>query len=155
MEIVRAFNHAVVATEWMARLIVLMGALLVLYYAADRAPPFRLVSSEPAEAQAGEFVTIRSVVRRDTARGCNAEFSRFIFDAAGARFDLGTAAMSADAIAKMERLTPGRLVLSFRVPNSMAPGPAVLQTVVYHQCNRVHALWPIVTTIEMPFVVLP
>lgn len=156
MEVARTLNHFVVATEWIARLILLLGALMVVYYAADRKPPFALLSVQAAEAKAGEYVTIRAEVWRDTSRGCNTQFSRFIFDATGARYDLGTASMSAAAIAEMDRKMPGRLTLSVHVPQSIHPGPALLQTVVHHHCNRVHSLgWPIETTVNMPFTVLP
>jgi hypothetical protein len=156
MEIARALNHAVIATEWVARVILFLAALLVIYYAADREPPFALLSVEPAEAKAGDYVTIHATVRRDTSRGCNTEFSRFLFDSSGARYDLGTSAMSADAIAQMERQMPGRLVISLHVPQSVHPGQASLQTVIHHHCNRVHSLgWPIETTVNMPFLVSP
>ncbi len=156
MEVARALNHAVIATEWLARLILFLAALLVIYYAADRKPPFALLGVEPTEARAGEFVTIRADVWRDTSRGCNSTFSRFLFDSTGARYDLGTSSMSAEAISAMDRKMPGRLVLSFHVPQSVHPGQASLQTVIHHHCNRVHSLgWPIETTIDMPFTVLP
>jgi hypothetical protein len=156
MEIARTINHAVIATEWVARVILFLAALLVIYYAADREPPFALLSVEHAEAKAGDYVTIHAAVRRDTSRGCNSSFSRYLFDSSGARYDLGTSAMSADAIAQMDRKMPGKLVISFHVPQSAHSGQASLQTVIHHHCNRVHSLgWPIETTIEMPFLVLP
>lgn len=155
LEVARALNHAVVATEWVARLILLLAGMLVMYYAADRTPPFGVVSSTVPEAQAGEYVTIKAKVRRDVSRGCNSETSRFVFDSAGVRYDLGHASFSAETIARMERQTPGELVVGFRIPPNVAPGPATLTTVVIHRCNRVHAWLPIESTVDMPFVVLP
>ena len=155
MEIARAINHAVIATEWLARLILLLAALLVLYYAADREPPFRLISTEPAEAQAGEYLTLRNKVHREVSRGCNTEFTRYIFDSHGTRYDMGHAQATAETIARMERKTPGELLMSLRLPPNLAPGPATLQTVLHHECNRVHNVWPIRTTVDMPFTVLP
>ena len=155
MEIARAINHAVIATEWLARVILLLAAMLVLYYAADREPPFRLISTEPAEAQAGEYLTLRNKVHRDVSRGCNTEFTWYIFDSHGARYDMGHAQASAETIARMERKTPGELVISLRLPPNLAAGPATLQTVIHHQCNRTHAWVPIETTVDMPFTVLP
>ena len=155
VEIARAINHAVIATEWIARLILMLAAMLVLYYAADRDPPFRLISSAYAEGRAGEDIKISNVVHRDITRNCNTEFTRYVFDSAGARYDLGQAKASAAMIARMERITPGSLVVSLKIPATAVPGPATLQTVVYHYCNRVHALIPIETTVEMPFTVLP
>lgn len=155
MEIARAINHAVIATEWIARVILMLALMLVLYYAADRDPPFRLVSTQPASGQAGEFITIRGKAERDVSRGCNAEFSRYMFDSAGVRFDLGHSQASAKTISQMELRQPGALVIAFRIPQSAAPGPASLQTTLQYRCNRVHAFWPIDITIDMPFTVLP
>lgn len=155
LEVARALNHAVVATEWVARLILLLAGMLVLYYAADRKPPFELVSSAPASAAPGEYVTLRAVVRRDPERGCNAQYWRYVFDSRGARFDLGHSQASAEAIAAMERRSPGDMTLAFVVPPAAAPGPATLQTVLIYECNRVHHWWPIPVTIDMPFLVLP
>jgi hypothetical protein len=155
VEVARAVNHAVIATEWVARVILLLSALLVLYYAADRVPPFAVTSSAHAEARAGDYVTIHANVYRDTTRTCNADFSRYIYDSSGARFDLGHSQASAEAIAQMERRSPGSLTIAFRIPPSVAPGPASLQTVLRYRCNRVHHLIPIEVTTDMPFTVLP
>jgi hypothetical protein len=155
MEIARALNHAVIATEWVARVILLLAGMLVIYYAADREPPFEMHTSEPAEAQAGDYVTIRAKVTRDVSRRCNTEFSRYVFDSHGTRFDLGRSQASADAIASMERRSPGALAVAFVVPHAAKPGPAIMQTVLQYKCNRVHHFWPIETTVEMPFLVLP
>jgi hypothetical protein len=112
-------------------------------------------SSQPAQARAGEYVTLHASVTRDMSRRCNTEFSRYVYDAHGTRFDLGRSQASADAIASMERRSPGLLSVAFVVPQSAASGPAVLQTVLQYKCNRVHHFWPIETTTEMPFTVLP
>lgn len=155
MEVARAINHFVIATEWMARVILLLAGLLVLYYAADRKPPFAVLSSTHAEAAPGEFVIVHAKVRRDAGRGCNADFWRYVYDSNGTRFDLGHSQASAEAVAQMERRAPGSLSVAFRVPSAAAPGPATLQTVLQYQCNRVHHWWPIEVTTDLPFTVLP
>lgn len=155
MEIARAINHAVIATEWLARVILLLAALLVLYYAADRKPPFEVYSSTYAEAPAGEYVTIHAKVRRDADRGCNVHFWRYMYDSTGTRFDLGHSQASAEAIAQMGRRSPGTLSVAFRIPSAATPGPATLQTVLQYHCNRVHYWWPIEAATDMAFTVLP
>lgn len=155
MEIARAINHAVIATEWIARVILLCAVALVLWYAADREPPFAVTSTVPAEAAAGDNITIYARVQRDVSRNCNAEFSRYIYDSSGVRFDLGSSQASAQAIAQMERRYPGMLMISFRVPPTAASGPASLQTVLRYRCNRVHHWMPIEVTTDMPFMVSP
>lgn len=155
MALARSLNHFVIATEWMARLILLLAALLVLYYAADRQPPFAVLSSSHAEAAAGDYVTIHAHVRRDADRNCNAEFWRYLYDASGTRFDLGHSQASAEAIRQMERRSPGLLSVAVRIPSAASPGPATLQTVLQYHCNRVHHWWPIEVTTDLPFTVLP
>ncbi len=155
MGIARTINHIVVATEGIARAIILAALCLVIYYASDRSPPFAVLSVEPSAASPGEFVTIKAKVRRDTDRACNAEFSRYLFDASGARFDMGHAITSAEMISSIERMNPGGLTIKFQVPPSAAPGAALLQTVLDYKCNRTHNVWPITVTADMPFTVLP
>lgn len=155
MRLAHAANHVVLATEGIARAIILAAFLLVLYYAADRQPPFAVLSVAPAAAKPGDFVTISAKVRRDADRHCNAEYSRYLFDASGARFDIGHAITSAEMITSLERKNPGGLTITFQVPPSAEPGAASLQTVLDYKCNRTHSLWPITVTTEMPFTVLP
>lgn len=154
-EIVPWMNYIVHATEGVAWAILGIAALVVLYFAADRDPPFSVLRVEPAEAPAGEFVVVRASVIRQASRGCSAEFSRYLFDSAGTRFDLGHAIASADMISTMERQSPGKLAVSFRIPPPAAPGPARLRTVLEYTCNRTHRVMPIVVTSEMPLTVLP
>lgn len=155
MGIARAINHAVVATESIARAIILAALCLVLYYASDREPPFAVISVDPAYARAGEVVTIKAKVRRDVDRNCNAVYSRYVFDASGSRYDVGHAIVSAEMISAMDRKMPGALAISLPVPPSAAPGPALLQTVLDYKCNRTHNFFPITVTTDMPFTVLP
>jgi hypothetical protein len=155
MGVARSINHVVVATEGIARAIIFVAFCLVLYYAADREPPFAVLTVEPAYAQPGQSITIKAAVRRDVERGCNAEFSRYVFDSGGAGFDLGHAISSAEMISRMERDFPGALMVKFQVPADAQPGPALLQTVLDYRCNRTHNLWPIQVTTAMPFTVLP
>ena len=155
MEVARAINHFVIATQWLAHVILALAAVLVLYYAADRHPPFAVLSSTHAEASAGQFVIIHAKVRRDADRGCNAHFWRYVYDSTGARFDLGHSQASAEAVRQMERRSPGSLTVAFRIPSAAAPGPATLQTVLQYHCNRAHTVWPIEVTTDMPFTVLP
>ena len=73
----------------------------------------------------------------------------------GSRFDLGHSTASAEMIYGVERASPGVLRVSVLLPSVMPEGPATLQTVLDYSCNKVHALWPIKVTTEMPFRVLP
>lgn len=155
MRFMRALNHLVAATESVARIIVIAGIALVAYYAADREPPFAVLSVEPAEARAGDYITIVANVRREVDRMCDADFSRYLYDATGARYDMGHAIASAEMIAALERRDNGRLRVSFLVPYGAAPGAASLQSVLNYKCNKIHRLWPITVTTELPFTVLP
>jgi hypothetical protein len=155
MRLVRAANHVVLATEKLAQAILVCGLLVVLYYAADREPPFAVLSVKPAAAYPGEFVAIEANVRRQVERNCSAEFARYIFDSQGTRYDLGGGTASAELVGRMERQSPGVLRLSVQVPPTAAPGTAHLVTVLDYACNRTHRIAPIQVTTEMPFTVLP
>lgn len=155
LEVMRMVNSLVVHTVKVAQVIILAALCLVGYYAMDREPPFAVLSVTPAEAKPGEYVTIEAKVRRDTWRKCDAEFSRYLHDAAGARFDLGSSIASSEMIGKMDAESPGVLRVSVLLPTMMAPGPARLETALNYYCNKVHRAWPIVVTTDLPFLVLP
>ena len=155
MRLAQAANHLVLATENVARAIIAAAVCVVIYYAADREPPFAVLSVEPATAYPGEFVTIKAKVERQADRNCSAEFARYIFDAQGTRYDISTGTASAELVSRMERADPGVLKVSVLVPPSAAPGKAHLVTVLDYACNRTHRIAPIQVTTDMPFTVLP
>ena len=155
MRLAASLNHVVLATENIARAIIAAAVLVVAYYAADREPPFALLSVEPVAAYPGESVTIRANVLRQAERNCSAEYARYIFDAHGVRYDIGTGSASAELVSSMELQNPGLLKVSVQVPPTAAPGVAHLVTVLDYACNRTHRIAPIQVTTDMPFTVLP
>lgn len=139
---------------WVAKWLIAGMILSWIWFLFDRAPPITVVSVEPASAKPGEFVTITAHVQRDMRRECSAKMSRYIFDASGARFDMGDSGISADMITSLERKAPGLLKVSFQIPLAASEGRAELMSVLDYQCNRTHILWPIVVTTRLPFTVL-
>ena len=140
---------------WVPRVMLLVAFLLIVYQAADRKPPFEILNVEPASARAGETITITARVWRDTERDCSASMTRSIFDSTMARSDYAVTYFSDQVIDKMERKTPGVLRVSLVLPANASSGPANLVSVLHYRCNRVHAVWPIEVTTNMPFEVLP
>ena len=140
---------------WVAQMMIAVGVIITIGYAFDRNPPFRVIRVQPAAARAGDFVTIDAEVMRESERKCSAEFSRYIYDASLARFDMGSSFASAEMISRMESTHPGRLRLSVKLPENIATGPAHLDTVLVYRCNAVHRIWPIDVTTALPFTVLP
>jgi hypothetical protein len=140
---------------WLARTVILLSLLIVIGYAMDRRVPFRVDATDYAEGQRGSHVVLKADVWRDVSRHCSAEFARYVFDAAGARFDLGNSIATDAMIRDMERRQPGRLVVAIDIPEAAAVGPARMVTTLQYRCNKVHSLWPIETTTEIPFTVLP
>lgn len=147
-------NTIVVQTVRVAQVIILAAIVLVAYYAADREPPFAVLSVEPAAARPGDYITIRARVRRDVDRKCDAEFSRYIFDSSGARFDVGTSIASAEMIESLATKAPDTLTVSVMLPQSMSAGSAHLKTVIGYVCNKTHVWVPIMVTTDLPFTVL-
>lgn len=158
-------NDLAVQTVAVAQVMIATAILAFVWGLMDRAPPFTLVSVSPAAARPGEIVTIRAVVRREIDRGCDAEFSRYMFamtggpggvDTVETRFVLGTSIAPHNMIAMMERSWPNGLVISERIPESVVPGPAKITADINYYCNKAHRLaWPIPVHIELPFTVLP
>jgi hypothetical protein len=155
LSMMRVANEIVMQTVRVAQLIIIAALALVVYYAMDREPPFAVVSVIPASARAGEYITLEAVVRRDIDRKCSAEFSRYLFDAAGSRYDLGHSISSAEMIEQIQETYPNILRISLMLPPTMEVGLANMQTVLEYQCNKVHRIWPIIVTTDIPFTVLP
>ena len=141
--------------DWIPQWTLIIALGLVIWQAADRKPPFSVLAVEPAFAKPGELVTITAQVWRDQDRNCSVQMSRSVFDAMGARSDFPVTRFSDQLIDDMERKTPGILRVSFVVPPNAATGTAELVSVLDYRCNRVHSLWPIEVTTQMPFEVVP
>ena len=136
------------------RLTIIASLLAIGWYASDRDPPFEVLSAPEVTVRAGEWMRVVVDVRRDTTRDCDVEFSRYIFSSDGIRYDMRTSHASAAMIAAMELRHPGKLPIAVMIPGGMEPGRARLVTVLSYRCNKVHALWPIIVTMEVPFTVI-
>lgn len=124
--------------------------------AADRSPPFQLVSYSAAPAQRGSLAFIDSEVRRDVTRPCSVKFSRFLIDAAGTRWEmLPLSAITADGLRAFEAASPNRLRFPAEIPRAAAVGPATLITSLAYRCNVVHDIWPIDLVLAYKLEVLP
>jgi hypothetical protein len=140
--------------KWIAHALLWGGILSLGVLLWDRNPPFEVIDVYPAVAYPGDFVQITAKVRRDTGRHCDAEFSRYIFDADGSRFDLGQSLASASFIRALEERKPGELTVTVQVPAAAQPGPATLDTVLEYRCNITHSWWPIHVETSLPFEIL-
>ena len=155
-QVVDALNRFV---QRMMRVCVITIAVGVVVFASqamgNRAPPFKVLSVEPATVRPGDYVRIHASVWRDQNRQCSAEYSRYMFDRDGLRYDMGSSFASVAMIAAMEAKTPGRLSVAAQVPASIVPGRASIQTVLNYACNPAQQFFPIEVLTEMPFYVLP
>ena len=154
-EVARFLDAAVERIAIVSWLVIIAAILSLMWFAADRSPPFEIKTSPVAAVRAGEWLKITADVRRDAHRGCDAVYSWYIFGGDDyVRYNLGTYYASARMINTMEVRNPGKLPIAILVPASIEPGPARLEMVISYRCNKVHALWPIVVTAEIPFTVV-
>ena len=131
-------------------------ALVALYWALDRSPPFVMHEYTVLNATRGETAYVNATVERDVGRGCTANFVRYLIDANKARHDIGgTQYMTAAALAQMERDMPDSLRLAVRIPADVPVGPATLVTALEYRCNPMHSLWPIDVLMLIDLKVLP
>lgn len=127
----------------------------IVWWMADRSPPFMLDSYTVDPTKRGHVALITGKVRRDIHRGCSATFARYIFDSQGFRHALGNEeAMSAAGIKRMDAINPGVLRLAIPLPESMAAGPARYVTDLVYSCNPIHVFKPIHVLMEIPIEVL-
>ncbi len=128
-----------------------VGGIQLAVWAADRHPPFELLSYSADPVQPGETFLIRAHVRRDLHRMCGVKYTRLFFDSRGARYELtdNTQFMNAEALYKMNKINPGRLTVADTVPPHAARGPAQIMTVLDYTCNPVHQVYPISVVLVM------
>lgn len=131
-------------------------ALVALYWALDRTPPFVMTEYTVLNATRGETAYVTATVERDVGRDCTVNFVRYLIDANKARHDIGgTQYMTAAALRQMERDMPDSLRLAVRIPADVPIGPATLVTALEYRCNPMHSLWPMDVLLEMKLKVLP
>ena len=146
-------NEALGRYLWVPWLVIIIWVLSVAHMASDRKPPIEVMPIEPTEVAAGDTAIFAIPVRWDLTRRCESRFSRYLFDAAGTRFDLGSGYLTPIRIREIERATPGRLLVAIHIPAMMAPGPAILASEQAYACNKVHAIWPIQVSTQVHFTV--
>ena len=131
-------------------------ALVALYWALDRTPPFVMTNYTVFNASRGETAYVNATVKRDTGRDCTVDFVRYLVDANKARHDIGgTQYMTAAALQQMERDMPNSLRLAVRIPADAPVGPATLVTALEYRCNPMHVFWPIDVLMLIELKVLP
>lgn len=157
--------------DWMARTaniavlaaLVLSGILAASLWlmSLDREPPFRILPHDPVTIRAGTHAVVDVPVWRDYSRQCDVEYSRYLFDGGGWRFDLVAGArMSA---ATIRTLPKGRLSIKFLVPpahsiehqGGVILGPGFIRTPLRYYCNKGHLWNPILVDTEIPIVLVP
>ena len=154
MKTLDLINRLLAPLDRIALVFMIALGVAAIVLALDRRVPFSVVSVEPAYARPGQIVVIRATVHRDIKRECSAQFTRYVFDSQRTRWYLDSGSASPAMIETMERKSPGQLAVAFRVPLDAAPGAGVLETVLDYRCNKVHYLWPVQVTTELPFTVL-
>lgn len=131
-------------------------ALVALYWALDRTPPFVMHEYTVFNASRGETAYVNATVERDVGRDCTVNFVRYLIDANKARHDIGgTQHMTAAALQQMERDMPNSVRLAVRIPADAPVGPATLVAALEYRCNPMHALWPIDVLMLIDLKVLP
>ena len=150
-------NNVVQRLVWLWRIVLVICAVPVLYWALDRSPPFELISAQTNSPRPGEIMYVDARVRRDIHRECTAEFSRYLFDRNGSRHEAqGPQLMTAQAIREMDAANPGVLRVQMQIPFGFPPGPAKMVTVLQYRCNPLQDLFrPINVQMSIPLEVLP
>lgn len=136
--------------------ILLAAAAAMLFLAMDREPPFVSISYVSTPAQRGGTAVINAEVRRDLRRRCSVQFSRFMVDAAGTRWEVTPlTTVTAQGLRVFDAASTDRLRVPVNVPLGAAPGRATLITPLAYRCNVMHDFFPIDVVLSYQFEVLP
>lgn len=153
----RAATRIVERLIWLWRAILVVCLLQVAWWAADREPPFRLISAVTNSPEPGGVLHVTALVHRDLERDCSVTFSRYLFDAAGFRHDsIGPQLMTPYALRTMDAMAPGQLNIRMRIPEEFPPGKGTINTVLEYRCNPLQdVMRPIQVEMNIPFEVKP
>lgn len=150
---------------WVAWLVIFAAAAVFIASAlVYRSAPFAVLPHEPIPVRAGSLARINVPVWRDLDRHCDAQMNRNFFDSENSRHEDIKNAYYTDAfIREQEMITPGRLVISIRVPEikskinpgGIAPGPAALVAWIGYGCTKGQRyLWPIQVRTEVSLIIV-
>lgn len=143
--------------DWFATATCIAALAILAVYAADRKPPFKVLSMSHPMGAPGQEIVFHGQVWRDHSRECSATRTASAYHSDGLRTDYGTQTFSAAQIAYQESKTPGRMAPTFEVPENAVPGrPAYMMITLQYRCNQAHAWFkPIEVQNVFPFDVLP
>lgn len=133
--------------------VLLLGA--TAWLAADRVPPFRLLSVDypPPVVAPGGTLFMKASVWRDADRSCSLRAVSRVHFSDGSRMDLPVREFAAQELKMQEARTPGRVSVALVVPDWAPTGAAYISTTRYYQCNITHRLFPILSANTWAFSV--
>lgn len=135
----------------------LMLALAAYWALLDGVRPIVVLRQDIVpKAAPGGTVEIVAEVRRDQDVRCSLDLQRYIVSATGARHFEGVEQhITAQALAAMTSGSPNTLTTSIRVPADISAGRARLIVSLSYRCNPVQAIFPIESSVELLFDVVP
>ena len=128
-----------------------------LFWALDRAPPFKALGYTSQPTPQGQTTTIKVKVKRDLGRMCSVTYSRLFLDSKGVAWDLteGVRLMTAKSLDELDKRNPDMLTIKVTVPEGAALGKGSVMTVLEYACTPVHQLYPIQMVVVNDVEVLP
>lgn len=125
----------------------------VLIWAADRKPPFEVITSQvtPPSYPGGQLL-IEGEVKRDLSRECSFVGEHWIEDAKGFRHYLQPVAMGVDAIKRTDQVSPDYAKYAVPIPEAVPVGKSIYHVTQRYACNPIHLrAWPIEVETRIPF----
>lgn len=136
---------------WSAFLFIGVVSGLIIYWAQDTKPPFKMKDfTVDSAAPVGGFVKITMFVDRDISRNCDVVVSRFVQDAKGYRSYSASQSLSAADVVRLELTSPGVARVIVPIPLAAAPGLGTVGTTLQYTCNPVQRLFPIYLALSIP-----
>lgn len=133
------FHHIRNALAPMVALIIIAP---IMWWIADRDPPYTLRAGEPTPnpAQSGDDVHVLWTI--DVTRtGCAGQFQRILIDSSKIVWTFQPWRSSFANLPLGSFRTHS--LTGLMIPKGVAPGPAKIFTVTIFECNPIHKLWPV------------
>lgn len=132
--------------SWIAIACIAAGSGVLGLWASERNPPQVVLSAKVAEVTVAPGGLMHVAFEGERYRPCAIKIDRILYDAQHVRSTLEDVEMASTG-------APGRfaVVVPISVPRSFAEGTAIYHTIASYRCNLLHALFPIIEVLDVPF----
>ena len=139
---------------WLPIVVLIAGLAQIGYWAMQRDPPIIYIGNPVVESSDDDIIRLSFDVRR--LRSCDAELTRWLFDADHFRFDFHDRNWTAEEINQLQRLNRDKVRVILPIPKGARRGTMIYGIRILYFCEPLSRyIWPIEVSYDVPFFIPP